>query len=532
MEQKEILLSLKQQRFTFNNFINLINYLRNMKNVFMAGVFITLLFCGSPSLSWATSSHTVETVQQKQKIAGVVVDQNGEPIIGANILQKGTSNGTITDINGQFILNCPIGTPLTISYIGFLQQTVKATVNMKIVLHEDSKTLDEVVVVGYGYVKKSDLTGAVAQVKSGDLLKSSPVSLEKGLQGRLTGVNVVSNDGAPGGGISIQIRGTNSFQGSTEPLYVIDGVPIADSNDDTINFDSSSPTYNNALSSLNPSDIASIEILKDASSTAIYGSRGANGVVLITTKSGTGLDVKDQISFSYKTTMKAMNIEGLSSATLERFLELGYLDSFQDLYHLDQYREDITSLDGFGEKSYERLWSAITKSRETDFVHFLVAMDIPMVGRTKSRILNNVFSGSLNDFEAAAVGSYDFTALEDFGETLNHNIHTWFSNEENLSLWKELQKELTFKSKEEHIMKEVKENPFMGRTVVATGKLTNFTRDGINTKILELGGKPGSSVTKKTDYLICGEKAGSKLKKAQELNIPVLTEEQFLEMIA
>ena len=116
-------------------------------------------------------------------------------------------------------------------------------------------------------------------------------------------MNVVSNDGAPGGGISIQIRGTNSFQGSTEPLYVIDGVPIADSNDDTINFDSSSPTYNNALSSLNPSDIASIEILKDASSTAIYGSRGVNGVVLITTKSGTGLDVKDQISFSYKTTI-------------------------------------------------------------------------------------------------------------------------------------------------------------------------------------------------------------------------------------
>ncbi len=236
--------------------------------------------------------------------------------------------------------------------------------------------------------------------------------------------------------------------------------------------------------------------------------------------------------FEHFVSKKAMDIEGLSSATLERFLELGYLDSFQDLYHLDQYREDILALDGFGEKSYERLWSAITRSRETDFVHFLVAMDIPMVGRTKSRILNNVFSASLNDFEAAAVGSYDFTVLEDFGETLNHNIHTWFSNEENLCLWKELQKELTFKSKEEHIMKEVKENPFMGRTVVATGKLTHFTRDGINTKILELGGKPGSSVTKKTDYLICGEKAGSKLKKAQDLNIPVLTEEQFLEMIA
>lgn len=236
--------------------------------------------------------------------------------------------------------------------------------------------------------------------------------------------------------------------------------------------------------------------------------------------------------FEHFVSKKAMDIEGLSSATLERFLELGYLDSFLDLYHLDQYREDILALDGFGQKSYERLWSAISKSRETDFTHFLVAMDIPMVGRTKSRILNNVFSGSLNDFEAAAVGSYDFTALEDFGETLNHNIHTWFSNEENLSLWKELQKELTFKLEEEHIMREVKENPFMGCTVVATGKLAHFTRDGINTKILELGGKPGSSVTKKTDYLICGEKAGSKLKKAQELNIPILTEEQFLEMIA
>lgn len=236
--------------------------------------------------------------------------------------------------------------------------------------------------------------------------------------------------------------------------------------------------------------------------------------------------------FLHFASKKAMNIEGLSAATLERFLDEGYLHSFQDLYHLDQYHEEILHLDGFGEKSYERLWNSITRSRETDFVHFLVAMDIPMIGRTKSRILNAVFSGNLEDFEAAASGSYDFTALEDFGETLNHNIHAWFSNEDNLCLWKELQKEFTFRSEEEHTMKEVKENPFMNCTVVATGKLTHFTRDGINAKILELGGKPGSSVTKKTDYLICGEKAGSKLKKAQELNIPVLTEEKFLEMIA
>ncbi len=183
------------------------------------------------------------------------------------------------------------------------------------------------------------------------------------------------------------------------------------------------------------------------------------------------------------------------------------------------------------DKDYDRLFDELQKlEEETGFI--LSNSPTQTVGYSPVSNLNNVFSGNLDDFETAAVGSYDFTVLEDFGETLNHNIHTWFSNEENLCLWKELQKELSFKSKEDHIMKEVKENPFMGCTIVATGKLTHFTRDGINTKILELGGKPGSSVTKKTDYLICGEKAGSKLKKAQDLNVPVLTEEQFLEMIA
>lgn len=229
---------------------------------------------------------------------------------------------------------------------------------------------------------------------------------------------------------------------------------------------------------------------------------------------------------------KAMNIEGISLATLERFLELGYLNSFQDLYHLDRYKDQIIQLEGFGEKSFDRLWNAINRSRNTDFVRYLVSMDIPMIGRTKSRVLNNVFQGSLDAFEAASTGDYDFSALEDFGEVLNHNIHSWFSDEENLRLWKELQNELTFESKEETIMKETRENPFTGRTVVATGKLTHFTRDGINAKILELGGKPGSSVTKKTDYLICGEKAGNKLSKAQALGIPVLTEQEFLDMIA
>lgn len=189
------------------------------------------------------------------------------------------------------------------------------------------------------------------------------------------------------------------------------------------------------------------------------------------------------------------------------------------------------ALDGYGEKSFDRLWESINASRRTSFVRYLVSMDIPMIGRTKSRILDTVFSGNLTAFEQAAVGDYDFTQLEDFGEILNHNIHSWFADEANLDLWKNLQNEFTFEQrKEETIM--TKENKFTGCTIVATGKLEHFTRDGINDKILELGAKPGSSVTKKTDYLICGEKAGSKLAKAQSLGIPILTEAEFLEMIA
>ena len=154
-----------------------------------------------------------------------------------------------------------------------------------------------------------------------------------------------------------------------------------------------------------------------------------------------------------------------------------------------------------------------------------------MIGRTKSWILDQVFGGNLEMFRDAAVGNYDFTSLEDFGETLNHNIHDWFSDEDNLKLWDELQTEFTFeKRKEKTIM--MKENVFTGCTIVATGKLENFSRNEINDKILELGAKPGSSVTKNTDYVIFGEKAGSKLAKAQQLGIKTLSESEFLAMIA
>jgi DNA ligase (NAD+) len=228
-----------------------------------------------------------------------------------------------------------------------------------------------------------------------------------------------------------------------------------------------------------------------------------------------------------------MDIKDLSTATLSKFQEYGWLDSFQDLYHLDMHREEIIRLEGFGVKSYENLWASIEASRHTTFERYLVAMDIPLVGRTISRSLGQQFHGSLDDFEQAATGTYDFTQLEDIGTIINDNIHTWFSDMDNLKLWKELQKEMTFEERTEETMnvEQSEQNPFAGRTIVATGKLMNYTRDGIQAKILSLGAKAGSSVSKNTDYLICGDKAGSKLAKAQSLGVRILSEYEFLSMI-
>lgn len=237
--------------------------------------------------------------------------------------------------------------------------------------------------------------------------------------------------------------------------------------------------------------------------------------------------------FVHFTEKKAMNIKGISEATLARLIELGYLKNFHDLYHLDRYREEIIALEGFGVKSYEKMQTAINESRNTTFSRYLVAMDIPMIGRTASRDLERYFNGSLREFELAAMDRFDFTRLQDFGETMRDNIHEWFHDSDHILLWRTLQKEFNFEErKEDNTMTENKNNPFAGCTIVATGKLEHFTRDGINSKIISLGATAGSSVTKKTDYLICGEKAGSKLAKAQELGITILTEQQFIDMIS
>lgn len=233
--------------------------------------------------------------------------------------------------------------------------------------------------------------------------------------------------------------------------------------------------------------------------------------------------------FVHFVSKKAMDIDGLSEATLEKLIGRGWLHSFMDIYRLDAHREEIVRMDGFGEKSWQRLWDAIQQSRNTTFERYLISMDIAMIGNTASRELCRVFHGSLAEFEAAVDDGYDFTQLADFGDTLHSNIHTWFRDEENRYLWEELQMNMNIEKKET-VMNETMSGIFAGKTIVVTGKVEPYTRDGINAKIASLGAYPGSSVSKNTDYLVCGEKAGSKLQKAQSLGVTVLSPAEFFQM--
>jgi len=217
-------------------------------------------------------------------IRGRVTDaEKGEALPGVSVVVKGSTRGTTTDVNGNYQLSVPEGssTTLVFSFVGYERQEVAAgnRTTVDVVLTVGDKTLNEVVVVGYGQVKKSDLTGSVATVPVEEIRKVAVTSLDQSLQGRAAGVQITQNSGAPGSATTIRIRGGNSIQGDNEPLYVIDGIPFK-------NDGAGSGSSFNVLSTLNPSDIESISVLKDASSTAIYGSRGANGVVIITTKRG------------------------------------------------------------------------------------------------------------------------------------------------------------------------------------------------------------------------------------------------------
>ena len=261
-----------------------------MKHTLLIGTAMFLispitLFAGVTAHSDAGSETGISNVtQQQQTVKGIIKGPDGLPVIAANISQKGTNNATITDLNGNFTLNVTGRQPvLVISYIGYVttEVNVSGRAFVEVVLQEDVAELDEVVVVGYGTMRKKDVTGAVSSVRSGEITKNATSNVMQAIAGKMSGVQVVQNSGTPGGDVSILIRGVGTINDAS-PLYVIDGVPVS-----------------GGMWYLNPNDVESIDVLKDASATAIYGSRGANGVVMVTTKQAQEGHTEINFDYSY-----------------------------------------------------------------------------------------------------------------------------------------------------------------------------------------------------------------------------------------
>lgn len=272
------------------------------KQSILAGVCSLMLMSYSPQAFALPGLSTPPAVQQAKKVSGVVQDAMG-PVIGASVKVKGTGTGVATDFDGKFTLSVNPGATLVVSYIGYVTKEVKVgnQTSLVINLQEDKQLLDEVVVVGYGTMKKSDISGSSVNLGEKAMKGSIISSLDQSLQGRAAGVTAVSTSGAPGTASSIRVRGTATINSNAEPLYVIDGVIVQSSNTSgsSLGFgdalDNGPTSTVSPLSTINPADIVSMEILKDASATAIYGAQGANGVVLITTKRGKAGEAK----FSY-----------------------------------------------------------------------------------------------------------------------------------------------------------------------------------------------------------------------------------------
>ena len=265
-------------------------------------------------------------------VKGHVKDAQGEPVIGATVRVVGTQTATVTDFDGNFALKANQGADINVTYVGYQDATVKAAANLVITLQEDAAVLNEVVVIGYGQVKKSDLTGSVTALRPDSKNKGVVVNAQEMLAGKVAGVNIISNSGEPGAGAQIRIRGGSSLSASNDPLIVIDGLPIDN------NGVAGAP---NILSTINPQDIESFNVLKDASATAIYGSRGSNGVIIITTKKGRKGAQTPQIAYSGSLTV-SKNIKTL------------------DVMDGDQFRSYIKNLYGTDHDAYRALGTANT----------------------------------------------------------------------------------------------------------------------------------------------------------------------------
>lgn len=273
---------------------------------------------------------TVSSFAQTNAVKGHVKDASGEPIMGATITVNGKAVG-ITDMDGNFSVDAAPGAKITFTYLGMTPQTVKASSNMNITLEDDSKSLNEVVVIGYGVAKKSDLTGSVTAIKPDSKNKGVVVNAQDMLTGKVAGVNITSNDGTPGGGAKIRVRGGSSLNASNDPLIVIDG--LAMDNDGV-------KGLSNLLSVVNPQDIESFSVLKDASATAIYGSRGSNGVIIITTKKGRK-GQKPTVSYSGSITISEKK-------------------NTIDVLNADEFRATVEKLYGKDSEAYSALGTANT----------------------------------------------------------------------------------------------------------------------------------------------------------------------------
>ena len=347
----------------------------------------------------ALSTASLSALAQDVIVSGTVKDATGEPIIGASVVQKGTSNGTITDLDGHFSFKASQNSPLVISYLGYDSQEVKAGSNLVIELKENSKELNEVVVTGYTTQRKADLTGSVAVVSTKDLKTSPDPDPMRALQGKVPGMTITSN-GSPIGTGTVRIRGIGSFNSSQDPLFIVDGVPT-----------------NMALNSLNMNDIESMQVLKDASSASIYGSRASNGVIIITTKKGKKGD-KVAVDFSTNLTaqfytnqskMKLLDANGYITAMAQAALN----DGIDPVAYASNYGIDLKAANGIPITAYD-----------------------PATGQTLSFTAGGRYNGFINERQTMPFSNTDWVdAISHTGFSQNYDLSVSHANDKHSAMF-------------------------------------------------------------------------------------------------
>ena len=347
----------------------------------------------------ALSTASLSALAQDVIVSGTVKDATGEPIIGASVVQKGTSNGTVTDLDGHFSFKASQNSPLVISYLGYDTQEVKAGSNLVVELKENSKELNEVVVTGYTTQRKADLTGSVAVVSTKDLKTSPDPDPMRALQGKVPGMTITTN-GSPIGTGTVRIRGIGSFNSSQDPLFIVDGVPT-----------------NMALNSLNMNDIESMQVLKDASSASIYGSRASNGVIIITTKKGKKGD-KVAVDFSTNLTaqfytnqskMKLLDANGYITAMAQAALN----DGIDPVAYASNYGIDLKAANGIPITAYD-----------------------PATGQTLSFTAGGRYNGFINERQTMPFSNTDWVdAISHTGFSQNYDLSVSHANDKHSAMF-------------------------------------------------------------------------------------------------